>query len=302
MNQRKTKQQHYVPQFYMERFGTNGKIDVYNLINDNILTNQNTYNFATIRYFYDIYSKDIETYLRDYMNYLNSFDYELTKEILADEQIVEHYFSQIEGVIKNIFNDLENNNSIINNDNVKAILCNFLHDLAYRTESVRKDNQEFYKSMSENIKSIFPGIPEKYIEKFYLEEAKKEQLKTILNIKPTLKTGIKLLTQYKWFIGINTSDKVNFIISDNPAISLLCTGEDICIPISKKTALIFRIKNKDKSLLINNKHHKSRLYLTERDVLIFNTFQFINANKFIFGNKEDLILINKIANNSIITN
>ena len=50
----KVKNQHYVPRMYLKRFSPDQKrICVWNLMKDEILTRQQTINYAAKRYFYD---------------------------------------------------------------------------------------------------------------------------------------------------------------------------------------------------------------------------------------------------------
>lgn len=228
------------------------------------------------------------------IDYINLTKRQISEDILSDEQIVEHHLADIEGQAQQVFNELEKDQSSLKKDSVKACICNFLHLLAYRTETVRLDSELFFKEMYDNVKSIYPGLPEECYRNFFPERAKEEQIYNLLSIKKSLKTGIMLAIKYNWYIGINTSNNVNFIISDNPALQVAQGFNDICVPISKKYALIFQIKNKKAPIFIKDKHHKCRMYLTEKSVLIYNAFQVNCARRFIFGDKKDIELMKEI--------
>ncbi len=284
----KTKNQHYISQFYLERFGDFGKIDVYSLKDKKILLNQSPRNFAAKRYFYDIPKKEIKNYLNDIIKVCEFKNEKFPVEKLSDEQIVEHYLANTEGTVKKIFNDIECDQSILKMDSVKAYLSSFFHDLGYRTEKIRVDSEDFYKELYDNAKNIFPGHPEQCYKNFFPSKAKEEQLHKLLDFGPALETSLMLNIKYNWYVGINTSDKINFIISDNPAYLLIQGFNDICIPISKKYAIIFKTKNKSARTFTNDKYHKTRMYLTPKSVLIYNCFQVNTAHRYLFGNQNDI--------------
>ena len=121
----KVKNQHYIPQFYMNRFSTNGKIDVYCVDNKKLLENQSPRNFAPRRYFYDIDKTEIKDYLRETVEYLNNTKRTIDNKILEDEQIVEHHLANVEGAAQEVFDKLEKDQSILKNDDIRACICNF---------------------------------------------------------------------------------------------------------------------------------------------------------------------------------
>ncbi len=290
----KVKNQHYIPQFYMNRFSTNGKIDVYCVDNKKLLKNQSPRNFASRRYFYDIDKTEIKDYLRETIEYLNNTKRTIDNKILEDEQIVEHHLANVECATQEVFDKLEKDQSILKNDDIRACICNFLHLLAYRTESYRLDEENFYKTIYDRAKQIYPNLPEECYYDLSPERAREKQINKLLSIKQSLRTGLMLINNYNWYIGINTSDKINFIISDNPALYISQGFNDICVPISKKYALIFQIKNKNAPIFIKDKHHKNRMYLSEKSVLIYNELQISCARRYIFGDKINIELAKNI--------
>lgn len=294
----KVKRQHYIPQSYINRFATNNKIDVYCFDNKILLEQQSAKNFASRKYFYDIPKDEIELYLKEMIEYLKITKRTISEDVLSDEQIVEHHMSKIEGEAQKIFNELEKDQSILKKDEVKAKISNFLHLLAYRTETFRLEDESFYNELYDKAKSIFPNLPEECYSNFFPERAKEDQIKQLLSIRKTLKTGYMLLTRYNWYVGINTSENVNFLISDNPALNVLLGFNDICVPISKTFALIFQIKNKKAPIFVKEKHHKGRMYLTEKSVLWYNAYQVNCAKRYIFGDKKDIELMKKIFSKS----
>ena len=278
------KSQHYIPQSYLKRFGTNEKIDVLKIETQEILEKQSTKSYACINYFYDIDPKEIEPYFEDLFKFRPHLR---GSPVINDPQYIEHYFSRLEGDIKKIFDDLEQNHSLIKDISIQSKLIIFLHDLSIRTETIRKENISINKTIYDKLKDTFPI---ESLWQFTDIEAKKKQIRSVIELKPLLRTMQMLTENYKWYIGINNSKNIDFIISDNPALDILLGFNDICIPISKKHALIFKIKNKKAPVLTNDKHHKSRMYLTEKSVLIYNSHQFIQGDRFIFGDKKSIEL------------
>ena len=61
----KTKNQHYIPQSYLNRFSVNGKISVYLKDEDKILSNQDARNFAANRYYYDVEPDELRELLNE---------------------------------------------------------------------------------------------------------------------------------------------------------------------------------------------------------------------------------------------
>ena len=86
------------------------------------------------------------------------------------------------------------------------------------------------------------------------------QLENILSIEPSLKTMKKLLRNYDWFIGCNKTG-LDFIISDDPAKTVWLGFNDICIPVSKKLAIVMRVKLKDAPMISIDKARKKFLCL-----------------------------------------
>lgn len=144
-----TKNQHFVPQSYMERFGENGKISVYFKEDGRLLSNQNPRNYAADRYYYDASKDEHEALMREQIE-LNP---ELKQHIDWDDpQLIEHYFSRNEGDAKQLFDRIEQNPSAIDAEGSIAKIVIFLHDLAYRNHTYRDDiariNAATYQAMS----------------------------------------------------------------------------------------------------------------------------------------------------------
>ena len=57
------KNQHYIPQFYLKRFGKDEKIDAYDIKNKKFITNTNVSNFASKRFFYDIELEKLDEHI-----------------------------------------------------------------------------------------------------------------------------------------------------------------------------------------------------------------------------------------------
>lgn len=80
------KNQHYIPQFYLKRFGKNGKIDVYDIKNKKFIPNSNVSNFASKRFFYDIDTNKLDSEL----SILRKFIMSLMMILIIEEYLIIH--------------------------------------------------------------------------------------------------------------------------------------------------------------------------------------------------------------------
>lgn len=68
------KNQHYIPQFYLKRFGKDEKIDAYDIKNKKFITNTNVSNFASKRFFYDIELEKLDEHISLLKKIYNIYD------------------------------------------------------------------------------------------------------------------------------------------------------------------------------------------------------------------------------------
>ena len=199
-----TKNQHFVPQSYMERFGENGQISVYFKEDGRLLSNQSPRNYASERYYYDTSKDELEALMREQI--------ELKPELKQyidwdDPQMIEHYFSRSEDDTKKIFDRIEQEPSTIDDDGSIAKIVMFLHDLAYRNHAYRDDIASINAVTLQVMSAMkLTDREREYVEKTYgQKQARSQQLHAITDITPVLQTNRKLL-EYDMFFA--TAEKM----------------------------------------------------------------------------------------------
>lgn len=237
------KNQHYVPQFYLRKFGTGKKsgrsVYVFNKKTLKISI-QRIKNIANKEYFYDL---DIEN-----MGKLS---------LEENKQILEEVFGQIEtatspifdSIINKIENAYKSNMKILTNENEitleeRKVFSEFLATQYIRTNSFRECIASIYEMPLEKIKEM---SKEKEIETKISEKNKRE-----LHINFLLKNFIeKIPVNYffkrVWFFYYNTTEK-NLCTSDNPINFVqmknlapygigLATADFLVFPLTPKISL-----------------------------------------------------------------
>ena len=280
-----TKNQHFVPQSYMERFGENGKISVYFKEDGRILPNQNPRNYAADRYYYDTSKDELEALMREQI--------ELKPELKQlidwdDPQMIEHYFSRNEDDTKKLFDRIEQEPFMIDDDGSIAKIVIFLHDLAYRNHAYRDDiariNAVTYQVMSA---MKLTDKEQEYVEKTYgPEQARIQQLHVITDITRVLQTNRKLL-EYDMFFATAEND-ARFLISDDPAYAVRLDFPEFCFPLSGKHALLFRKPNVASPIMGTDSPVGDRISISIPNVVKYNMLQFCFASRYIFGDELNL--------------
>ena len=281
-----TKNQHFVPQSFMERFGENGKISVYFKEDGRLLPNQNPRNYASDRYYYDTSQVELEALMREQI--------ELNPELKPyvgwdDPQLIEHYFSHSEDDAKKLFDRIEQNPSVINANGSIAKIVIFLHDMAYRNHAYRDDiariNAVTYKAISDmNLKDM----EREYVEKtFGPDQARSQQLHAITDITPVLQTNRKLLEEYDIFFATAEKD-ARFLISDDPAYTVRLDFPEFCFPLSGKHALLFRKPNVTAPIMGTDSPVGDRISISIPNVVRYNLLQFCFASRYVFGDTLNL--------------
>lgn len=284
----KVKSQHHVPRMYLKRFSDDGEhIDVWNIQNDAIIPHQKPKGYAAKNHFYDTDDAALKSALAEMEEY---YKVDFTPEINADEQFVEHGLARSEGEIASIFRDIDANHSLLHRETIRSKLTIFIHDLAYRTEAFR-DQMDAIHDITEAALIQMNLDPEKFGK---LHTGQEIQLHQILGITPVLKTAAQLENNYSWhFTTINGLQ--NFIISDNPAVGVAFGFNDICFPLSSKTAIIFRVKDSDAPIVSQDlPNQKGEIALSDSSVIKYNVIQRAHAKRFMFGKKDDLQIIQKL--------
>ena len=280
-----TKNQHFVPQSYMERFGENGQISVYFKEDGRLLSNQSPRNYASERYYYDTSKDELEALMREQI--------ELKPELKQyidwdDPQMIEHYFSRSEDDTKKIFDRIEQEPSTIDDDGSIAKIVMFLHDLAYRNHAYRDDIASINAVTLQVMSAMkLTDREREYVEKTYgQKQARSQQLHAITDITPVLQTNRKLL-EYDMFFATTEKD-ARFLISDDPAYAVRLDFPEFCFPLSGKHALLFRKPNVVAPIMGTDSPVGDRVSISIPNVVRYNLLQFCFASRYIFGDELNL--------------
>ncbi len=280
-----TKNQHFVPQSYMERFGENGQISVYFKEDGRLLSNQSPRNYASERYYYDTSKDELEALMREQI--------ELKPELKQyidwdDPQMIEHYFSRSEDDTKKIFDRIEQEPSTIDDDGSIAKIVMFLHDLAYRNHAYRDDIASINAVTLQVMSAMkLTDREREYVEKTYgQKQARSQQLHAITDITPVLQTNRKLL-EYDMFFATAEKD-ARFLISDDPAYAVRLDFPEFCFPLSGKHALLFRKPNVVAPIMGTDSPVGDRVSISIPNVVRYNLLQFCFASRYIFGDELNL--------------
>lgn len=285
------KNQHYIPQFYLKRFGENEKIDVYDIKNEKFILNSNVSNFASKRFFYDIDATKLDSELSILKKIYNIPDDDPNyRRILDNPQFIEETLSKIESNMSNYLDKIENDFSLITNEEFLSTFFIFIRSLSIRTsgyretiEKITTQTTNWLKSLGINKCSNYPlDIPPD-------ELAKLEQLKYIISIPETYKKAISFFNNYNIHLAINSTD-LGFIISNEPFISFELGFNDICFPVNPHLSIILQVKDVDENYLICKKKpsDKNIINLDIHDVVKYNIFQNHLMSKYLFGNKKNI--------------
>ena len=297
----KTINQHYVPRMYIKRFGygekDNPRISVLKKETGKILHNQNPENFASKRFFYDVPKETLEQALETDFRVFPDLQ---KSEWLDDEQFIEHALSREEEEYKNILDTIEREPLKIYEDRIRAIFITFVHELAYRTRKFRNNFDSIYSQTEAWLSDICDGMNlDESTKRKTIEEncvsGKDIQMRKMISIGETLQTMKMLLKNYNWYIGINNT-KLDFVISDNPAQTIWMGFNDICIPVSKRIAIILRVISEDAPMICIDKAEDNVINMSVKGMVAYNSLQLSMAQMYVFGSKEAITFMKNINN------
>lgn len=293
------KNQHYIPQFYLKRFGQNGKIDAYDIEHKKLILNSNVSNFACERFFYDIDPNKLVSELSILKKIYNISDNDINyKKILDNPQFIEETFSKLENNMSEYLDKIENDFSLIKDEGFLSTFFIFLRTLSIRTSGYRRILGTITTQTTNWLNSL--GIKEcaNYPLDISPEElAKVEQLKYIISIPQTYKKAISFFYNYNIYIATNSND-LGFIISNEPFFHFELGFNDICFPINPHLAIIMQVQNvKDEYLICHIKPNSNGIInLSINDIIKYNIFQNHLMSKYIFGKESDIKNILHIIN------
>ena len=287
----KIKNQHYIPQMYLNRFidGEN-KLTVWNMSKDIILQGQSARNYASIRYYYDSTKEELKKSLSETFRVYPELKEELNE---FDCQLIEHGLGRVEADFAGVLRKIDVNDDTIYNAEVRNIIVIFLHLLSYRTESFRMQMDNINEVTKQHLLKMNVDINK--VENMG-ESGKSNQLYQLLGIRPLLKSANMLIENYNWYIGI-VKGEMKLIISDDVAKNIRLGFNDICIPISADKGIIFRTIDETAPLISKDEPEGNIINLSERSVFAYNAMQLSHTNRFMFGNKYSLEFLRKINKN-----
>ena len=204
----------------------------------------------------------------------------------------------MEGAYRELLDNLETTPEMIYEDKSRARFICFIHELAYRTRSFRdrmddinSKTEEVLSEMCDNL-GLSEEIKRKTIEENCIPGIN-IQLENILSLAPTLQTMKMLVENYDWYIG-NNDTELDFIISDNPAQMLWCHLNDICIPISKRIAVVMRVKDEEAPMISGDKAKGNRINMSITGVIAYNMMQISMAQFYLFGSEKAINFMQNI--------
>jgi hypothetical protein len=276
LNKQEVIRQHYVPRFYLDRFANEkGFLKVYKKQEKRFKKGYySPKSHAFDEYFYDISPEFIKyiaakflLYIYDEKNLICT-NMSPDDDIFNDKQYVENYFKRTENDVANLFTSLDSNPILIHNEKNKMLVSLFLYDLYARTEGIRKIISQRNKKLDDN------RIKEAHLSMIFDEENKLETMKN-------------LCVNYSWNIGINETE-ANFIISDNPAFQIQNLNcNEVCIPISRKMAIML-IRNNSTIGLLDYPDENGIINLSYDNVVYHNGIQIGGGYKYVFGDEPSI--------------
>lgn len=286
------KNQHYIPRFYLKSFGENNKVDVYDKTQNKFFPNANVNNFASQKYFYDV-NIDNSQITKELDLMFNIYGYQYTVEekekIYKNPQLIEEYFSRIEGDISILLKEFESNTDLIKDDIFLMKFYIFISSLAIRTAGYRDRLTNINEQLFSQVKEF--GIVEIHginVNANPKEVAKETQLKQIMSLAHTFENSQQFFTNYDFYVGINETG-YPFIISDEVALNVEYFFNDICFPITPKLAIIMRVKDVDPQYYISKDSPNGNIIkLTKQGIFAYNILQYHQANRYVFGDKKEI--------------
>ena len=284
------KKQHYVPRMYLKRFsGDNNRLCVWNLSNDSIMTRQRPENFAANRYYYDTNKNELKKALSELIKI-----YPKAESIVDfnDEQFVEKALSRMEADVSKVLDEVTSDyEAFYDETNMRKIII-FLHDLSVRSEKYRMQLENVREQELSHLEKM--GIDPSRVEG--MDNASKDsQLYGLLAFSPLIRTTMQLIDNYDWYIGV-ACGKMKFIISDDPAQGVRLGFNDICIPLNGDVAMVFKVNKPNAPLISKEKPTGHTIQLSDKSVISYNAIQLSYANRYIFGDKETLTLLQRFIN------
>lgn len=286
----KTKNQHFVPQFYLRGFSyENGQIFVFDKFERKFFKT-NIENVACEKNFYDLPSTE-------------------ANQTGIDEQIVEKGLSELESEFSKSLDYLLNQarkkrrrRGLFSN-NHKRNLALFLAIQFLRTREHRSQTIEMMEKMGKALLEKFPGEdPDDY----YIEVNKDWlpifQASFMFNPE-VLDTFTQALLNHIWFVGTNTTDDP-FFTSDHPIVKrahitdhlrsysgIASEGIEIAFPLSPEFILILCERT---AFMEYEKFENRMIPLNADNVTYYNSLQVVQSYRQVFSLKDNFNLAHEM--------
>lgn len=314
----RVKNQHYVPQCYLRKFGdSNEKINVFDKSKNEIRFNQSINNIASQRFFYDIDFKSMN-------DEIESKGIEIPRDLKeftsnTDKQLIENWFSStVEPLLLKVINNIQATYSLVNSDKLYEI--NVIND-SLRLELLFLLSIQIMRTMEfrEAFVNQVPSMMLKMIKKFEgkndldfkdLDIEYRKEFKPLLHAQWLLDEEMHMsimgsLNNHILYIGINSSE-IPLYTSDNPVVKcphkaeegksyfgLESEGIEIIYPLTPRLAIVMREREYHNQYSIFENKFKS---LTINDVVIYNSLQIEQCYRTVFSLDKEFRLAKEICN------
>lgn len=324
-NTDKTKKEHYVPRFYLEKFsnlsqsGNQRKIWIFNKISQK-----------------PPYSDDIDTTATG--NYFYDFSVDLIEE--DKKKVFDVHLQKLEDCIAPFYKKFEKR---------LAYVLKLEDRHKYKTKIIKKCQKQYWSSIlavqalrtpefRNLLKEVKQKTEEENISQFFLEQKVNERINQIKKHFPRLSAESikeiecfwtnttsqvvdslysnssislphynffmnrvdelsKIFLKHKWVIGINQTN-IPFYTSDHPVVKIpyfetgySSEGVEILFPINSKVIFVIRDKKHPRS----NEGDCKLVNLSEEEVVSYNTAQVYCSNQFIYCQENNFQLAHKIC-------
>lgn len=312
------KNQHFVPQCYLRKFGDkNEKVNVFDKSKNEIRLKQPIDNIASQRFFYDIDFKKINREMEDKVIHIPD---EIKDYVLNfDKQYLEKkWFSEIvEPLLIKSINNIESTYNLVNDDKlyeIDVINDNIKSDLLFLLPIQIMRTMEFRETCVNQAPNMFL----KFIEKMKnendlgfedLDLEYRKEVKPLVHAQLMLddnmnKMIIESLSRHIWYVGINLTE-IPLYTSDNPIVKcphkfekgksyfgLASEGIEIIYPITSRLTLIMRDRDYHKHYSVfENKFLK----LTRKDIIKYNLLQVEQCYRTVFSLDKEFTLAKKFC-------
>lgn len=294
----KTKNQHYVPQGYLEKFTYDGsRLFVFDKFSKKSYPTH-TKNIASETYFYDVHS-DL---LQDFHEQVSIRGYppedSAIIERASDPQLVEHELSAIESVFyrerNELLNTLNNMGSI--KPDQKEAMAYFMTIQMLRTPEARRAFIELQESMVTKLlddEELFAQYDQKYAS---LEHA-------AFMFSPEIQqASMHALSNHIWIVGNNQTSQP-LLTSDTPVvmkahsaqfreIGVQVPGVEIAFPLSPRFILILLERNFFRNLASQDCTSCS---LSANQVTYYNRLQVLRSYRQVYSSSDDFSMVEQIC-------